>query len=70
MGQINNDGEKEEQKNMNSCQKSGYKKGLRMGTELTQLRVTMGTEEEARPVKALMTVMMTMARKVCVNGEG
>lgn len=40
-----------------------------MGTELTQLRVTMGTEEEARPVKALMMVMMTMARKVCVNGE-
>lgn len=53
-----------------SCRKSGYKKGLRIGTELTQLRITMGTEEEARPVKALMTAMMTMARKVCVNGEG
>ncbi len=41
-----------------------------MGTELTQLRVTMRTEEEAKLLKALMTVMMTMARKVCVNGEG
>ncbi len=68
MGQVNTDGKKEEKKY--SCRKSGYKTGLRIGTELTQLRVTMGTEEEAKLLNALMTVMMTMARKVCVNGGG
>lgn len=63
--------EKRKSKKTNiSVGRADTKKGLRLGTELTQLRVTMGTEEEAKLLKALMTAMMTMAWKVCVDGEG